>query len=134
MVLRRCSWALLMHMIVTSQAAGIRRATVGNGSTIVFQHHFDVEVHHPLPGDAPTGGAHTMRSMTDGAGETVVDVTRVLRKRRIVDDLVQVVTLGTQSVGTVEGQVGTRKEVGNRPTSDRSLAEFITPFQDMGPA
>ena len=102
----------IVRRSMTHEHACIRRAIVRDGSAAPRGHDIYVEVNQPLAGDGSTGRSHAVRSMTNGAAKTGVDVVAMVIPARVFYDLIgQVVALGAQGVRPVHAQVGILKQI-----------------------
>ena len=80
-----------------------------------------------------------MRSVTHGAGESGVDVQRVLAEAGVGNNVVQVVTLGTQGVRSAGSRIEDRgkkiQDCASRTSSRRNarsyLAELVAALQNV---
>lgn len=123
-----------MRVIMASESAGICGSRIRNGVGSVRRHYIDVEIHQPFARNGSAGAPHTMRGMARRAGKPVIDVPGVFAETRIGDNGTQIVTFSTKRIRPIHAEIWIGVEIGNGLTRSRSLAEFITAFQDVGPS
>ncbi len=133
-----------MAVIVAGERAGVGSAIVGNrraeeARARVLSHNFQIEIHHALAGDIRRIWAHAVSGVAHRAGESCVDVQRVLAKAGIGKNVGQVVTFGAQRIRAPGSRIGNGgKKV--RDCASRSgcwrkswgdLAELVTALKNM---
>ena len=94
-----------MLVPMAGQTAGIRLALVSDGIRTAGSNHLEIEVHHPLARQCPDRRRHAVRGMTDGTGESVIDVPRVLAKAGVAHNNAQIMALCTKRIITACTQV-----------------------------
>ncbi len=75
-----------------------------------------------------------MRGVAGGAGETIIDMTRVLGEAGIRHNLVRVVALRAKGKRPIYAEVRRGKKIGNELAGSGSLAEFVAALQDVRPS
>ena len=124
-------------MIMADQATGVRRMVVGDRSPAVGGDYIDIKIHRALTRNGARLCAHSMSRMADRARESVLlNVAGVFTEAGVIHDLVQVVALRAQGIGSATraalgAQIRVREQIGNERTRDRRLAELIPAFQDV---
>jgi hypothetical protein len=122
-----------MRVAVASQAARICGASVRDRTGSVRRDYVDVKVNEPFPGNVRVVSSHSMGGMACRTREAIVDMSSVFGEACVRDDLIQVVTLCAECVGTIHTEVGIGIEVGNELTRAWSLAELITALEKVRP-
>src|SRR5215469_4141991 len=120
-----------MRSVVARQATRIPGAVVHNGSTAVLRHDPSIEIHHSLARNASGDSAHTVCGVANRTRETVVKVVGVAAEAGVTHDLGEVVAFDAHAVGTGGTQIRIGKKIRYRSTRNRSLTEFIAPFEQM---
>lgn len=73
-------------MTVASQAARIRRPSVGEWRSAIRSDYVEIEIHHALAGNRGLPVSHSVRRVADRAGEAVVNVACVLAETGTAHD------------------------------------------------
>lgn len=120
-------------MVVAGEGAGIGGAGIADGSGRVGGDDVDVEIDEAFAGDSGIAGTHAMRGMARGTREAIVDVAGMLGESGIGNNLIEVMALRAEGVGTVHGEVGAGKEVGDEQAGGGSLAELVTALENVRP-
>lgn|SRR5437016_3116175 len=120
-----------MRMSMTSQSTRIGGAIVRNGSSSVRRNHIDVKIDHSLSGRVSTLRAHTMCGMAGGTREAVINVAGVFAKARVAQDLVEVMALAAQRIGSVNCEVWIGEKVCQQLARSWSLADLVATLQNV---
>ena len=88
---------------MADQAAGIRRAAVGDRSATVGGDNLGVKIHQAFARNGARLCAHPVGRMARRAGESVLNMAGVFAEAGVIHDLVQVMALGAQSIGAADG-------------------------------
>lgn len=120
-------------MTVADETAGICGPRIGDRGAAVRGDYVDIEVDQPLSADGPTVAAHAVGGMAGGASEAVIDVAGMLRKTGIRYHITQIMAFSTESIRTISAEVRIGKKIRDQLPRRRSLAEFVTPLQDVRP-
>ncbi len=89
---------LSVRVIVAGQGA-VAAAEIGNRLPgALWPDHVHVEAHQALAGHSGCAGGNAVGAVARRAGESVLDMPRVLRPTRTRVDVVEVVTLGAESI------------------------------------
>ena len=93
------SHACCVSLCVTRQCAGVVAAIIGVRyfGRPVLGHHIEIEVYEALPGDRCRRRTHAMCSVTDGTGESGVNVREMLAPAQV--QICQIVALGAHRIG-----------------------------------
>ena len=85
---------------MADQATGIRRMVVGDRSPAVWGDYFGIKIHQAFAGNVARLCAHPVGRMAYRARESVLlNVAGVFAKAAVIQDLPEIVALGTQSIG-----------------------------------
>jgi len=99
---------------------------------LILAHHIDIEIDEPLAGNCRADGAHPVRGMAYGTGETCArDMQAVLRPARVRQNISQVMALRAKCIRPLWTQVRSRKEVAHHSAGRRRLAELIISLQNV---
>lgn len=123
-----------MSVLVANQRACIRGVTIGNGIRAIHSHNIRVKIHEPLPGNARTQGAHAVRGVAGRTREAVVDVPGMFCETRVAHNIIQIMALSTECIGSVGAYIGSREQIADRRARSRSRADFVAPLQDVRPS
>ena len=99
----------------------------------VLGHHIEIEVYEALPGDRCRRRAHAMCSVTDGTGESGVNVRAMLAPAQV--QVCQIVALGAHRIGP--SRTGAQVGIGIKVSGGDGLARAgclriqILAFQDV---
>lgn len=124
-------------MIMADQATRVRGTVVGDRYPAVGRDYLDIEVHQAFAGNAARLCAHPMRRVAYRTRESVLlNVTGVFAEAGVIEDLRQIVALGTQSIrATARAALGAcgrvREQVGDQSARRGRLTEFIAALQDV---
>jgi hypothetical protein len=103
----------VVRVVVARESAGVVGTIIGDwGPEIsrdcIFGHDFQVEVDHALARDVGRIRSHAVRGVAYGAGESCINMQRMLAKAGIGKNVREIVTLSTQGVGSTGGGINYR--------------------------
>ena len=121
---------------MADQATGVGGAAIGDRNRAVGGDDFEIKVHQALAGNAARLCAHAVTRVAHRAREAVLNMASVFAEAGVIQNLVEVVALGAQSIGAavraaLSAQAGVREEVGNGRAGSSCLTELIPAFKDM---
>ena len=90
----------LMGVIMADQATGVRRTVVGDRNRAVGGDDLGIKIHQAFAGNVARLCAHPVGRMAYRARESVLlNVAGVFAEAGVIQDLREIVALGTQSIG-----------------------------------
>ena len=93
-----------MGVIMADQATGVRRTVVRDRSRTVGRDYLDIKIDQALAGNGTRLGAHAVGCMAYRARESVLlNMACVFAEAAVIQDLREIVALGTQSIGAAAG-------------------------------
>src|ERR1035441_8884363 len=129
----------LMGVIMADQATGVRRMVVRDRSPAVGGDYVGIKIHQAFARNVARWCAHPVGRMAYRARESVLlNVAGVFAEAGVIQDLREIVALGTQSIRAADGAAlcaygRVREQIRNELARNRRLTELIPALQDERP-